>query len=333
MKAMMLTAGLGTRLRPVTNVFAKPVVPFLNIPLLCYPLELIRELGIDSIVLNTHYKPEQVSSVADRVLKANGFSVSLSHEPGEPLGSGGGIWQARDRLRDTDALLVSNGDEVILPLDKDVMGRFLDEHRKHDALATILVMEHPLVGKQFGGVWTAGDGRVLGFGKDRSQFPKAKTGYHYIGLLLLSPRIFEFLPEGESNILYDALTVAIAKGESVRAFVGRFTWFETGNPHDFLSATKSALALLSGGIGEDAATLRRILQTFGSNDAIVKQGSSVGLVAKGAAVDSSAKLEGAVVVGAGCSIGAGARVIDSVLLPGARVSAGAQVSGEIVLPV
>ena len=58
MRAMILTAGLGTRLRPITDRYAKPAVPFLNVPLLCYPLELMRELGAKRLVLNTHHLPE-----------------------------------------------------------------------------------------------------------------------------------------------------------------------------------------------------------------------------------------------------------------------------------
>lgn len=243
----MLTAGLGTRLRPLTERFAKPAVPFLGVPLLRYPLFLMRAAGVDELVLNAHWKPEQISSLASSL---EGLRVHVSHEGGAaPLGSGGGIWQARGWLDqraigDNDSFLVSNGDEVILPHDPSVMARFVADHRASGALATVLVMKHPLVGTQFGGVWAGPDGLVRGFGKVGADFGADAIGYHYIGLLLLQPRVFDFMPSGESNILYDVLKSAIAAGERVRVLESQFTWFETGNPVDFLAATGEALHLL-----------------------------------------------------------------------------------------
>lgn len=248
MRGMMLTAGLGTRLRPLTERFAKPAVPFLGVPLLKYPLWLMRAAGVGELVLNSHWKAEQIAALASSIA-APDLQVHVSHEEGAPLGSGGGIWKARGLLDrretgDTDSFLVSNGDEVILPHDPSVLARFRKEHSDSGALATILVMKHPLVGIQFGGVWCSPSGDVRGFGKDGSVFGLDAVGYHYIGLLLLHPRVFDYMPEGESNILYDVLAAAIAARETVRVVVSEFTWFETGNPRDFLHATGEALRLL-----------------------------------------------------------------------------------------
>jgi mannose-1-phosphate guanylyltransferase len=271
---MLLTAGLGTRLRPVTNHYAKPAVPFLNIPLMYYPLNLIEQLGISELVLNTHYKPEQIENLANKIPGAK-YKISLSPEPGQPLGSGGGIWKAREFLVGGGSFLVANGDEVILPHDSQIMHRFFHTHQESGAFATILVMNHPLVGKQFGGVWADQKGYVKGFGKDANQFPGCR-GLHYIGLLLLNERVFEYLPESESNILYDALTKAIAAGEVVNTVVSDFTWFETGNPHDFLSATGAALGLLANnndasGARADASALRAIAGRFWSSEASLEK--------------------------------------------------------------
>jgi mannose-1-phosphate guanylyltransferase len=257
MKGMMLTAGLGTRLRPVTDHYAKPAIPFLGVPLVHYPLALMREIGVDSLVLNTHYKAEQIEKLANE-LSTTHFQVTTSHESGAaPLGSGGGIAHAREHL--TGDFLISNGDEVILPRRKGVMKDFFFAHQRDQSLATILVMRHPLVGTQFGGVWADIHGKVHGFGKNADAYPGC-VGYHYIGLLLLNERVFRYLPEGESNILYDALTQAIAAGERVNVIVDGFTWFETGNPSDFLEATGDALKLAHSGAGVDAQILRAIVE-------------------------------------------------------------------------
>ena len=320
MKAMMLTAGLGTRLRPVTERFAKPAVPFLNVPLFYFPIALMEELGVTSLVLNTHHKPEQIEMLAQRIPGAH-YPIAFSNEAAAPLGSGGGIWQARALLEGGGDFLVSNGDEVILPRDPQVMKRFHDDHVASGALATILVMEHPLVGSQFGGVWAKNDGTVLGFGKDSKKFDHADRGYHYIGLLLLSDRIFDFLPSGESNILYDAISAAITKGEKVRAVVGDFTWYETGNPHDFLTATADALKLYTEGAGEDAKALHRICDRFWPKGTTLGRDPDGALVLKCASsiVDDGALMRGFVVLGENAHIERGAKIENAVLLPGARV--------------
>lgn len=264
MKAMILAAGLGTRLRPITEKYAKPAVPFLNIPLLYYSLELMRSSGqIDGLVLNTHHHPEQIEALAMRI---QNLDVAFSHEPGTPLGSGGGIWKARAHLEGTGDFLVANGDEVILPHDPQVMKTFIAKHVASGALATILTMRHPLVGTQFGGVWADRAGNVRGFGKDGSLFGPDVEGFHYIGLLLLSDRVFKYLPEGESNILYDALVKGIKAGEKVETLVSNFTWYETGNPIDFLNATREAIELLATGNGEDANSLRAICREYWSDE-------------------------------------------------------------------
>lgn len=316
---MMLTAGLGTRLRPVTERFAKPAVPFLNVPLFYFPISLMEEVGVDSIVFNTHHKPEQIESLAQKIA-GNKLAVAFSNEAAAPLGSGGGIWKARELLKGSGDFLVANGDEVILPKSPGIMRRFLDEHHGHSALATILVMKHPLVGKQFGGVWTAPDGGVRGFGKQGDSFGADAVGYHYIGLLLLNERIFSYLPSGESNILYDALAAAIAKGEKVRAVEGVFTWFETGNPHDFLVATGEALTLLESGAGEDAKWLKKICIKYWPEGSSLKRAGFARILTCGSSrIDASVGIRGFVVAGESSCADSGAALENVVLLPGARV--------------
>ncbi len=330
---MILSAGLGTRLRPVTELFAKPAVPFLNIPLLYYPIALMEEAGIDSIVFNTHHKPEQIEEIAMRIPHSK-CDVAFSFEAGAPLGSGGGIWKAKNLLKGGGDFLVSNGDEVILPREAGTMKRFVDQHRSEMNLATILVMPHPLVGIQFGGVWTDANGDVKGFGKDRTQFGPELTGYHYIGLLLLNDRVFEYLPDGESNILYDALKAAIDKGERVRVCVGSFTWFETGNPKDFLEATEGALTLYEQNT-EDAKTLRTICSRFwnpGTRLISTSTGAKV-LLDGEAQLDSKVQVEGFAVLGRGARVETAAEIDRCVVLPGARVSSSRKASHEIILPV
>ena len=330
MKAMILAAGLGTRLRPVTEKFAKPAVPFLNIPLLYYSVALLEASGeIDGFVLNSHYLPKQIDDLAATLPNA-----IVSHEPGVALGSGGGIWKARPHLEGGGSFFVANGDEVILPHNPRIMSEFIAQHEENDALATILVMEHPLVGTQFGGVWADNEGAVKGFGKDGSAFKQPNgqpcKGYHYIGLLLLNDRIFNFLPDGDSNILYDALAAAIAKGEKVEVLVSSFTWFETGNPKDFLEATGEALLLLEGGAAESAKALKRVCDQYWKEETRVelRDGAHI-LIDPDASIAQSAIVRGFAVLGARSVLAEHAILENSVLLPDALVRSSESIHDQI----
>jgi mannose-1-phosphate guanylyltransferase len=303
-----------------------------------YSLWLLRAAGVDELVLNSHWKAEQISSLASEV-SSSSLRVHVSHEEGTPLGSGGGIWKARGWLDqravgDNDSFFVANGDEVILPHDPSVLASFKRAHSESDALATILVMKHPLVGTQFGGVWCSSSGDVRGFGKDGSKFGADSVGYHYIGLLLLSPRVFDYMPEGESNILYDTLAAAIAAREKVRVVVSEFTWFETGNPRDFLHATGEALTLLdcasrSGavdvatsplkdkGLRNAALALREITSEYWRRGTVLERsGSALVLHAPGAALSGS--VSGFAVLEEGAVVSSA--VSNVVVMPGVSVT-------------
>jgi mannose-1-phosphate guanylyltransferase len=358
---MILAAGMGMRLRPVTSVYAKPAVPFLNVPLLYYSVALLARAGVDKLVVNAHYKPEQIEQLISAIPGYSGTAI-VSLELDKPLGSGGGIRKAREHLAGGDKdkctvgansgrtldgnlsnvdmncipggedggkldnnFFLANGDEVILPKDPDIMNKLKQEHLKHNAIATILVMKHPLVGSKFGGVWADQNGDVKGFGKSfvhsktavatpvvdaaasgstasnsttLAHIDKATseadpdsqlTGYHYIGLQILNDRIFEYLPDGESNILYDALAAAIAAGETVRIVASDFAWFETGNSHDFLDATKQCLELLTDGNQKslpESKFLAEVLTRFAPESHLTKYSNSTIVLADRSALSS-----------------------------------------------
>lgn len=258
MQAFLLAAGLGTRLRPITDVYAKPAVPFLNVPLLFWSLELVQQFKPSSYVINLHHLPQTVQKLMTSPAVAD-LKTSWSLEAEAPLGSGGALTFAGSRgLLTDEELIVANADEIILPIDKMATARLLENHRRSGAIATLLTMKHPDAGTKFGGVWHDGAGSVFGFGRDRALYPKAKGALHYVGLILLNKRVLNYLPKtGESNLLYDGLLSAIQAGEKVTAHEEELFWQETGNAHDFLEATSAALSLLSPLVHTDASVLAK----------------------------------------------------------------------------
>lgn len=239
MRGLIFSAGLGERLRPITSHVAKPAVRFLNIPLLAYPLFWLEQLKLTDVVFNTHYLPESVESAAREVCEWD-YQVHFSHES-QILGSGGGMWKARDLLYGDDHFVTVNGDAVFLFDSSRVMQRMWDYHRQTQALATLLVCPLPGVGEKIPGVWVDPGHQVVKFGKGSD--PQLSC-FHFTGLIFFSDRIFSKLPSGPSNILYDVLQPEIAKGERVNVWTENMKWFETGRPRDYFFAANECLDLL-----------------------------------------------------------------------------------------
>ncbi len=330
MKAMILAAGLGTRLRPYTNHYAKPALPFLNTPLLYYAVALLEKAGATQFVINAHYKPEQIIELSKNIPGVRTRTI-VSVEDEKPLGSGGGVWQARVHLQDEEDFLLANGDEVLFPSKSDALQLMVDQHLGDEAFATIYVMEHQDVGTKFGGVWADGNGRVFGFGKQNPRPDLKLRAFHYVGVQILSNGIFDYLPEGESNLLYDAMTDAINDGQEVCIYVDQCKWFETGNPHDFLLATKDCVL---NELHSEDKFLREILSRFwlnGSAD-LENQIKGQSLIGRNVKVERGVQLSGFAVIGDNVVLGAGCEVKNSVVLPGAVIAPDTLVENQIVLP-
>ncbi len=246
MNGIVLSAGFGTRLKPYTEKTPKPAIPFMSVPLACYPLSLFEREKIHNLVVNTHHLPKQIEALFNDLrwpMQKPPDKLIFSAEPGQILGSGGGIRHAIESLVGRGTFFVANADEVILPFHFSVIKEALEFHQYHGGIATLLCIQHPGVGSKFGGAWLK-DGeisRVTGF----SKLPMpGHRGLHFVGLLLLSDRIEEYFFQDDSkeeNILYDTLTKAMSKGEQVHAMEIEAKWFETGNPQDFLQATEECL--------------------------------------------------------------------------------------------
>lgn len=327
MRGLILAAGLGERLRPLTSHRAKPAIEFLNMPMLAFPYHWLNTLPLTELTLNTHHLPDTVRHAAMHVVDP-AIPMHFTHEPAI-LGSGGGIWNARYHLQGDDNFAVANGDGVVICEDYDVLERMADFHRDKDALATLLVCPLEGVGTRIPGVWTDSYGEITGFGKIS---PNAHSQcFHYASYMLLSKRIWDYLPEGSSNILYDVILPELARGERAYGYrVDNMRWFETGNAQDYLTATRECLELLREG-GRLGQCLKNILSKHAPPYGQSSNLAQLQLRADSAEVASSADLKGFQVIGAGCRIGAYARLDSCVLLPSAKVGESEVRKSEIVV--
>ena len=237
MRAIILCAGFGKRLLPHTNKLAKPAIPFLGIPGLCYPLYLAESLNLTDVTFNLHHLPETVKAAALKYVSPK-YQTHFTLEAPNILDSGGGIKNAELLLKGDGHFLSLNGDTVCLFQSENPLTALFELHSKNAPLATLLVQEHKSAGSSHGGVFVReNDFEVDHFAKS-STHTTLKT-YHYLGIALFSDRIFDYLPPHQpSNILYDALTDGLKHDERVQICrAPEALWFETGNERDFLAAT------------------------------------------------------------------------------------------------
>jgi NDP-sugar pyrophosphorylase family protein len=315
MRGIILSAGLGERLRPLTLKRAKPAVEFLNMPMLAFPYYWLDSVGLSDVVFNTHYLPDSVRKAAMHVVSPN-TQLHFSHED-HILGSGGGIENARFHLQWDETFAVANADGVVTFAENDTIEQMLRFHEKHHALATLLVCPLEGVGTKTPGVWLDKFGEITNFGKaPRKDYLHC---LHYASYMFLSKRIWNYLPEGESNILYDVLEPAIAQGEKVMGFQpSEMRWFETGNAADYLEATRQCLEFVkqSSAMGQSLKQmLDRLAPAYGERSDLTK----LQFIADDAKIAPSADFTGFNVVGSGAQIAAKVRLQDCVVLPGAVV--------------
>lgn len=238
MQALILTAGLGTRLRPLTDCLAKPAVEVNRTAMMAYPLAILKAMQVNRAVLNLHYLPETIKEAVKK-LNPRFCELQFSDETDEIQGSGGAISRAAPQLNKGRDLAVINGDGVFLLSQIKILERFVQHHQRTQAIATLMVTKQQGVGDQWGGVFV----QELIESADRSTQTGpvatiAKThqpgliGLHYVGLLLLSSRFWPMIPPGPSNLLYDHLLKAMQQQSRVEAFVVSqkdIAWFETGD--------------------------------------------------------------------------------------------------------
>jgi len=225
LKAMILAAGLGTRLRPLTDVRPKPLVPVLNRPVLERTITYLISQGITRVVVNAHHHAQGLMDFLQGGL-AFGIPAEVRFEP-RILGTGGGIRNVSDFWGE-DTLLVINGD-IVTTIDLAPAVRF---HRQSGAAATLLLHEHPA----FQQVLVDEAGQVRDIASKPCLGRLAFTGIH-----IVEPEMRRWIPEtGFSNII-TCYREMIAAGESPAGFVTQgYYWRDIGTIESYLLANQEA---------------------------------------------------------------------------------------------
>ncbi len=238
MKAVVLAAGYGTRLRPMTDHVPKPAIPFCGMPMIAHTLRRLKRFGITDVVINVHHLGEYMEATA-RLHCPSGIDLTFSREPVSALGTAGGIAFARALLGDTDPLLVMNGD--VLP-GIELQAAY-DAHMAHRPAATLLLTSKPYA-REFFGVALDIQNQVVGFWGDKH--PTEVQRCAYTGIQWLSRRLRQtFPPQGTACIKLDGWIPALERAESVLGVQCEGTWYDLGTPARYLSAHRIVADQLS----------------------------------------------------------------------------------------
>ena len=240
--ALLLTAGLGTRLRPLTLVRAKPAVPIAGEPLVRRIITWLSSSGVSDLVLNLHHLPETVASVVGDGSDL-GVRVRYSWEQPEVLGTAGGPKQALPLLG-AGTFLIVNGDTLT---DVDVPS-LVSFHRGSGALVTLALIPNHQPHK-YGGVVLDTQSRVTGFVRPGQG---AAESFHFVGVQAVDPAAFDDVAAGvPANSVGGAYDRLLARRpDAIRGFVTSGTFWDVGTIADY-RATSAALASSQQPIGRN----------------------------------------------------------------------------------
>jgi mannose-1-phosphate guanylyltransferase/mannose-1-phosphate guanylyltransferase/phosphomannomutase len=315
MRAMVLAAGLGTRLRPITYEIAKPMVPVLDRPVMAHIVDLLDRHGVDQIVANLHHFPDPIRDYF-------GERIAYRYEP-ELLGTAGGVRNCADLLGD-DTFLVISGDALT---DID-LGALLASHRERGAIAT-LAARRVADTREYGVVLHDAEGRITGF-QEKPEPADALSDLGNCGIYCLEPAIFEhFPPQPFVDWAQDVFPALLASAAPFYVHVVQEYWNDIGSLAELRQGTFDALA---GDLAIEVAG-RELAPGL-----IVGEGSRIDhlqslegsiWIGRDVSIGDGVRLRGPLVIGDGSSIGEGAALRDAILFPGTVVAPGTILIGAI----
>lgn len=321
MKAMVLCAGLGTRLRPFTERWPKPAMPLLGQPIFRYALASLKAAGATAVGINTHHLPEVMATVAQSEATRAGLALTVVHEP-VIQGTGGGIRGLKSLLSD-DLFIVFNGD-IVFPVD---LGPIVEEHKASGAAATMVLLPMP-ENEKYAAVEVDAGMRVR---KIAGKGPGGErlTPWHFSGVHVMSPVVFNFMsPEGPEDINREVYVRMMERGLLIRGAVANAYWSDLGTPSRYLATQRDLLfqqvSLLPLGQGSPFAQVQKGTGNYwASPDARIDGGvAGPAYFAGNARVDAGAMIGSAVYVAPGSTVSEKARLNRVAVLDDTEIAPG-----------
>lgn len=338
MRGMILGAGLGTRLRPLTEKTAKPALPVMNIPLIIYAVEVLKQAGIREIIINLHHAPDSIRKILGSGRK---FKVKIEYSyESEILGTGGGIKKAEHFFKD-ESFVVINGD-IISGID---LKNAIAFHKEKDAIATMILREDRQVEK-YGIIGIDENNRICRF-IDLVQ-PKTKSGFirnlMFTGIHIFNPQVFEYLPpEIETCVNRYAYPRMIENNEGVFGFITDDFWSDLGTPLSYFETNFRLLqnpALipffdpLESYFHRPKREVDRTIRL--GKDVVLKEGATLidpVVIGDGTTIGKGSVIGPNAIIGANCHVESANQIEESILWNGAKTSPNMNLKRQILTPL
>ncbi|NQT29437.1 MAG: NDP-sugar synthase [Candidatus Saganbacteria bacterium] len=305
MKALIMAAGYGTRLEPLTLAVPKPMIPIANLPTMQHNIELLKRYGFRDIVANVHYYPEQIENYFGDGFDF-GVNLSYSYEK-ELLGTAGGVRRmAVDIAEIAETFLVLSSD-ALTDLN---LKRLLAFHKKKKALITIALAEVSDV-SQFGVVITDDDGKITGF-QEKPKAEDAKSKMVNAGVYVIEPELLKMIPEGFYDFGKELFPKLVSQKVPIYGYPMVEYWSDVGGLTKYIQSSYDAMK----GVVQVRIPGRRVSKStwIGSREKI----------------DKSARFEGAVIIGDRCRIGKNVYIKDSVIGDKCVIEDGSIILGSVL---
>jgi mannose-1-phosphate guanylyltransferase len=310
---MLLAAGLGTRLRPLTYELPKPMVPILGRPVMEHIMRLLARHGFDDVVANLHYFPDLIRDHFGDGSR-QGIRLVYSYEP-ELMGTAGGVRNVRDHFENQTFLIISG--DALTDIDLTALWR---RHKEAGGIATLALkpVDDP---SQLGVVILNEDGRIQGF-QEKPARGEELSNLGNCGIYVFEPEIFDHFPEKEFvDWAQDVFPALLERDVSFYGHEIAEYWNDVGSFEEYRQGNFDAL---EGKVQVEMAGSRNGARLPG--DAEVEGSVFIGDECE---IASGVRLTGPVVIGERSRIGEGAALRDTIVWPGTDVDPGTVLIGGV----
>ncbi|HEX4483739.1 MAG TPA: sugar phosphate nucleotidyltransferase [Solirubrobacteraceae bacterium] len=315
MKAMVLAAGLGTRLRPLTYEITKPMVPVLDRPVMEHIVDLIDRYEFDGVIANLHYFP-------DTIREHFGERISYRFEQ-ELLGTAGGVRACAEFFGDEPFLVISG--DALTDID---LGAFVARHREAGGIATLAVKQVPDT-REYGVVLRDGVGRITGF-QEKPAPEEALSDLGNCGIYIFEPGIFDYFPQRPFvDWAKDVFPTLLENDVPFYIHeVGEY-WNDVGSLGELRQGTFDALRGKLR-LEMDGDEVRPGVTVVGSSP--LREDTDVDgdvWIGRDVQIGAGVRLMGPIVLGDGTRVGDGAQLRESIVFPGTELAAESILIGAI----
>lgn len=305
MKALIMAAGYGTRLEPLTLAVPKPMAPIVNRPTMQHNLELLKKYGLTEITANIHYHPEQIENYFGDGRK---YGVKLNYSFEEKLlGTAGGVRQMARSVAGIAGTFIVLSSDALTDIN---LKRLIEYHKRKKALATVALSEVADV-REFGVVIQDADGRITGF-QEKPAPEAALSRLANTGIYVFEPEVLDLIPDGPYDFGRQLFPRLVEERAAIFGYRTVGYWNDVGGLDKYVQSNYDAM---SGAVRIGVPGRRHGGSTW---------------IGEREKIDGSARFEGSVIIGSHCTIGRDVYLKDAVLGDKCVVEEGAVIAGSIL---